>query len=193
MDYGFGGAPEEAYVRSGIQDQVLAAGGEMLPVRRLEFLPTELPEGLDLRQADIHEAALNSDVLINVPIAKHHGLARLTLGMKNLMGVILDRPAIHRNLGQRLADLSSRLRPALTVIDAVRILLDHGPTGGSLEDVRKSDTVIASPDIVAADSYGATLFGLSPSDLAYIPAGESLGLGRSDLGALRIEEIVVGA
>jgi uncharacterized protein (DUF362 family) len=131
-------------------------------------------------------------VVIDVPIAKHHGLARLTLGMKNLMGVIYDRPAMHRNLGQRLADLSSRVRPTLTVVDAVRMLMDHGPTGGSLEDVRQADTLIVSPDIVAADSYAATLFGLKPDDLAYVRAGAQLGLGRSDLNSLKIEEINVG-
>jgi uncharacterized protein (DUF362 family) len=193
LDYGFGGSPARAYARSGIQDQVLAAGGELLSLTRLQFVPTDLPQGLDLRSAEIHEAALNSDVVINVPIAKTHGLARLTLGMKNLMGVILDRQAIHRNIGQRLADLTSRIRPALTVIDAVRILTANGPTGGNLDDVRKIDTVIASPDIVAADAYGATLFGLPPGDLDYIVAGAAMGLGRSDLAALRIEEIAVGA
>ena len=192
LDYGFGGSPTSAYVRSGIEEQVLAAGGEMLPLTRLQFLPTDLPQGLDLKSAEIHEAALNADVFINVPIAKTHGLARLTLGMKNLMGVILDRQAIHRNIGQRLADLTSRIRPALTVIDAVRILTANGPTGGNLDDVRKIDTVIASPDIVAADAYGATLFGLQPGDLDYITAGTAMGLGRSDLAALRIEEIAVG-
>jgi len=192
LDYPFGGSPDEAYARSGIQEQVLAAGGEMLSLSRLQFLPTDIPEGLDLRTADIHEQALQSDVIISVPIAKTHGLARLTLGMKNLMGLILDRQAIHRNMGQRLADLTSRLRPALTVIDAVRILTANGPTGGNLDDVLKLDTVIASPDIVAADAYASTLFGLQPSDLEYVVAGAAMGLGRSDLGSLRIEEIPVG-
>jgi uncharacterized protein (DUF362 family) len=192
LDYPFGGSPDEAYVRSGIQEQVETAGGEMVPLSKMQFLPTEIPQGLDLRSAEIHELALQSDVLIDVPIAKNHGLAILTLGMKNLMGLILDRQAIHRNLGQRLADLTSRIRPTLTVIDAVRILTANGPTGGNLDDVRKLDTIIASPDIVAADAYASTLFGLRPSDLAYVAAGEAMGLGRSDLASLRIEEIAVG-
>jgi uncharacterized protein (DUF362 family) len=74
----------------------------------------------------------------------------------------------------------------------VRILTAHGPTGGNLDDVRKIDTVIASPDIVAADSYAATLFGLRPDELDFVVAGAAMGLGRSDLSALRIEEIAVG-
>jgi len=192
MDFPFGGGPEEAYVRSGIQEQVLAAGGQMEIMSGFKFVPTEIPQGLDLRRCEIYDDVLNADVVIDVPIAKDHGLARLTLGMKNLMGVIRDRPAMHRNLGQRLADLTSRVRPALTVVDAVRILVANGPTGGNLNDVRKTDTVIATPDIVAADSYAATLFGLQPHDLAYVRAGTEMALGRSDLGSLRIEEIAVG-
>ena len=192
MDYPFGGTPEQAYVRSGIQEQVVAAGGEMVIMSQFKFVATEIPQGLDLRQCDIYDDVLNADVVINVPIAKHHGLARLTLGMKNLMGVIRNRPMMHHKLGQRLADLTSRVRPALTVVDAVRILVDNGPTGGSLDDVRKTDTVIASPDIVAADSFAATLFGLQPNDLAYIRAATAMGLGLSDLDSLKIEEIAVG-
>jgi uncharacterized protein (DUF362 family) len=192
MDYPFGGGPEEAYARSGIQEQVVAAGGEMEVMSRLKFVSTEIPQGVDLRQCHIYDQVLNANVVIDVPIAKHHNLARLTLGMKNLLGVIRDRSAMHRNLGQRLADLTSRVRPALTVVDAVRILMDHGPTGGNLDDVRQLDTLIVSPDIVAADSYAATLFGLQPKDLAYVQAAAAMGLGRSDLEGLEIEEISVG-
>jgi uncharacterized protein (DUF362 family) len=193
MDSPFGSGPEVAYARSGIQDQVLAAGGQMEIMARFKFVLTEIPEGLSLHEKEIYEDVLKADVLINVPIAKHHNLGGLTLGMKNLMGVITDRPAMHGKLGQRLADLSSRVRPDLTVVDAVRILLRHGPTGGSLDDVKKLDTVIASPDIVAADSYAATLFGRDPQALSFVRAGTAMELGRSDLDNLKIEEIAVGS
>jgi uncharacterized protein (DUF362 family) len=111
--------------------------------------------------------------------------------MKNLMGLIQNRSSIHANIGQRLADLTSLFRPTLTVVDAVRILMDNGPTGGNLGDVKKLDTVIISPDIVAADSYATTLFGLRPEDIAYIPAAAAMGLGRSDLENLKIEDVPV--
>jgi uncharacterized protein (DUF362 family) len=189
MDHPFGGTPEEAYAVSGIQEQVHAAGGEITSMSRLKFIPIDIPSGKSLAKTAIYDDILNADVLINVPIAKHHSLARLTLGMKNLMGTIQDRPAIHADIGQRLADLTSRIYPTLTVVDAIRILMNHGPTGGSLEDVKKMDTVIVSPDIVAADSFAAALFGLRPDDLAYVSAGAAMGLGRKDLENLRIEEI----
>jgi uncharacterized protein (DUF362 family) len=193
MDYPFGGAVEQAYVKSGIQEQTLASGGEMEPFAYLKFVKTDLPEGLDIKSCHIYDEVLSADVVINVPIAKQHGLARLTLGMKNLMGVIRDREAMHSNLGQRLADLTSKVRPALTVVDAVRILLYGGPSGGDLNAVKKLDTVIASPDIVAVDSYAATLFNLAPVDLTYVRAGAAMGLGRSDLENLKIEEIAIGS
>jgi uncharacterized protein (DUF362 family) len=193
MDNPFGGTPEEAFQRSGIQEQVLAAGGEMEVMAQFKYVPTDIPEGRDLRSCDIYDEVLNADLVIDVPIAKHHNLARLTLAMKNLMGVIRDRPAMHVNLGQRLPDLASRVRPGLIVVDAVRVLVANGPTGGNLDDVRKLDTVIATTDIVAADSYAATLFGMSPVDLDYVRAGTEMGLGRSDLGNLNLQEISLGA
>jgi uncharacterized protein (DUF362 family) len=193
LDYPFGGSSGRAYVSSGIEEQVKQAGGEMEPIAFFKFVPIEIPQALSLNRFDIYEDVLHADVVINVPIAKHHSLARLTLGMKNLMGVIQDRPTIHRNIGDRLADLANFIRPTLTLIDAVRILRANGPTGGNLGDVQKIDTVIASPDIVATDSYASTLFNLQPSDLAFVRAGAGLGLGRMDLEQLKIEEIVVDA
>ena len=189
MDLPFGGSTEEAYAVSGIQEQVVAAGGEMERMTSLKYVPADMSMALDLRSCDIYEDVLNADVVISVHIAKHHGLARLTLGMKNLMGVIRNRQAIHRNMGQRLADLTARIRPALTVVDAVRILTANGPTGGDLADVQKLDTVIASPDIVSADAFAATLFGLQPGDLDYVRAAAEMGLGRMDLENLRIAEV----
>jgi uncharacterized protein (DUF362 family) len=78
-------------------------------------------------------------------------------------------------------------------VDAVRVLMDNGPTGGNLNDVMQLDTLIVSPDIVAADSYATTLFGLQPNDISFIRAASAMGLGISDLGNLRIEEIDAGA
>jgi uncharacterized protein (DUF362 family) len=193
FDFPFGGSAQEAYVRSGIDEQVRAAGGEMMPMPDFKFVSTDIPNGVDLKRTKAFKDALEADVLIDVPIAKHHGSARLTLGMKNLMGLVLDRGAIHNNLGQRIADLTSLFRPKLTVVDAIRILMNHGPSGGNLDDVNKMDTIIVSPDIVAADSYATTLFGLQPDDIAYIRAASNMGLGNSDLKSLKIEEIAVGS
>ncbi|MBI4318470.1 MAG: DUF362 domain-containing protein [Chloroflexi bacterium] len=191
MDYPFGGSAEQAYVRSGIKKAVEAAGGEMEVMARMKYRETAIPSGRDLKKWAVYQDALKADVLINVPIAKHHSLARLTLGMKNLMGLILDRNSIHSNIGQRVADLASLLTPTLTIVDAVRILTRNGPTGGSLDDVKKLDTVIASHDFVAADAYAVTLFGLKPDDIDYIRAGAAMDLGKLDLKNIRTEQIQI--
>lgn len=191
MDIPFGGTPESAYAISGIEEAVNVAGGEMEVMSPVKFVKTPIPEGRDITEWEVYRDVLEADLVINVPIAKHHSLARLTLGGKNLLGVITRRSSMHRNLGQRIADLVSVVRPTLTVVDAVRILVEHGPTGGSLNDVKKMDTVIASHDIVAADAYAATLFGLTGADIGYVQAAAEMGLGTLDLGSVRIEEINV--
>ena len=191
MDQPFGGTPDQAYARSGIGEAVKAAGGQMEVMSKMKYQDTAIPDGRDITRWPVYQDVLKADVFIDVPIAKHHSLARLTLGMKNLMGVVQNRSGLHINLGQRIADLTSLVRPTLTVVDAVRILMDHGPTGGSLDDVKLTNTVIASHDIVAADAYAATLFGLTAADIPATVAGAEMGLGTMDWGSVRTEEISV--
>jgi uncharacterized protein (DUF362 family) len=191
MDLPFGGSPESAYAMSGIADAVKAAGAEMEVMNRAKFRNTEIPEGRDISSWPVYQEILNADVVINVPVAKHHNLARLSLGAKNLLGVVLKANQMHVNLGQRTADLMSLVRPTLTVVDAVRTLMAHGPTGGNLGDVRLTNTVIASHDMVAADAYAATLFGLTGKDIAYVSAAGEMGLGTLDLASIKIEEIAL--
>jgi len=189
MDSGFGGSPKKGYIRSGIQEQVESAGGEMVLMPSFKYVSTPIPDGQDIKEWDFYEDILTADLVIDVPIAKDHGSTRLTLGMKNLMGVVLNRGGLHANLGQRIADITSRIRPGLTVVDAVRILTANGPTGGNLDDVKKLDTVIASADIVAADSYATRLFDLKPDDIRYIVAAAKMDLGRKDVENLTIAEV----
>jgi uncharacterized protein (DUF362 family) len=193
MDNPFGGTIQKAYEVSGIKEQVEAAGGEMASMPLYKFVSTKIPSAVVLKTTEVFEDILKTDVLINVPIAKQHGSSRLTLGMKNLMGVIHNRGALHVDLGQCIADLNILIKPQLTVVDAVRILTDNGPTGGNLADVTKMDTVIASPDVVAADSYATSLFGMKPEDLDYIMIGTRMGLGRSDLQNLNVQVIQLDA
>ena len=192
MDFPFGGSPQAGYETSGIAAAAKAAGGVMEAMNRLKFRKTALPQGKVLRSSYVYGDILDADTVINVPIAKNHGSATLTLGMKNLMGVIQDRNTLHAiGLHQAIADLNSAVKPQLTIVDAIRILTANGPTGGSLDDVKRLDTVIASADVVAADAYAATLFDMKPADVKYIKLGAEMGLGTMDLGNVRIEEIVV--
>jgi uncharacterized protein (DUF362 family) len=189
MDTPFGSPAEEAYRVSGIQAAAEKAGAEVQIMAPTGFREYRIPDGRDLASWPIYGDILSCDTLINVPIAKDHGMTRLTLGGKNLLGVILDPGAIHANIGQRTADLMSVCRPTLTVVDAVRVLTANGPTGGDLNDVERLDTVIAGPDLVAADAFAATLFDLSGADIPYVTAAYDMGLGEMDLEKVDIRRV----
>ncbi len=191
MDQPFAGTPDAAYVNSGIQQAVEAVGGKMEIMADMKYREVDIPQGKDLKRWRVYGEILDADLIINVPVAKTHGLSRLTLGGKNLMGVVMDRGEFRRNLGQRIADIVSLVRPALTVIDAVRIMVRNGPTGGSPDDLKVMNTVIASADIVAADSYATGLFGLKPANIGFIQAAADMGLGTMDLSSIKIEELEV--
>ena len=155
MDSPFAGiSPTSAYAASGIEAAVKAAGGEMEVMSPIKFAKFDIPQGKSITSWNFYRDVLETDVLIDVPIAKNHSMARLTLGGKNLLGVVSNPNQLHSDLAQRIADILSLVRPTLTVVDAYRILVEHGPTGGSLNDVRQAKTIIASHDIIAADAYG---------------------------------------
>jgi uncharacterized protein (DUF362 family) len=188
MDQPFGGTAQGAYQISGIADAVRKAGGEMEVMTPIKFVEANIPDGRDIHRWNVYDDILKADLVINVPIAKTHSLGLLSLGGKNLMGVITQPARFHANLGQRVADLMSRVRPGLTVVDAVRILVRNGPTGGSLNDVVQKDTVIASADPVAADAYATAFFNIPPDRISYIKAAADMGLGTLDWKALKVAE-----
>lgn len=179
------------YIQSGIAEAAKAVGAEVSFVDERKFKEMDI-KGEVLKSWPLYTEVFEADKVINIPIAKHHGLAKLTMAMKNWMGIMGgSRRQIHQRLDESLVDLSIFVKPALTILDAVRILTSNGPQGGSLEDVKKIDTVIVGVDQVAVDSYGATLFGMKGSDLGYVRIADKRGLGRMDLSKLRIKKINV--
>jgi uncharacterized protein (DUF362 family) len=136
---------------------------------------------------------LQSDVLINVPVLKSHGGARLTIAMKNLMGVVWDRGYWHLNdLHQCIADFATYRQPDLTVVDAYNVMLRHGPRGVSEADVVNMRAQLLAVDQVAADAAAARLFGLEDAaEVGYIRIAHEMGAGRMDLENLRIQRLVL--
>jgi uncharacterized protein (DUF362 family) len=183
--------PRRCYVQSGIAPAARALGADVDYMDERKFRDTAI-NGEALKSWPLYTDIFEADKVINIPIAKHHGLAKLTLSMKNWMGVMGgSRRQIHQKLDQSLVDLSMKIKPTLTVLDAVRVLTANGPQGGSLDDVKKLDTIIVGIDPVAIDSYGATLFGMKGSDLGYVTLGNKLGLGTMDLNKVAIKKITV--
>jgi uncharacterized protein (DUF362 family) len=179
---------KRCYVRSGIQDAVKQAGGDMLFVDDYRVKKMAL-KGEWLKEWEIVQDVVESDVLINVPIAKVHSLCRLTLGGKNWLGATAGaRNQFHQSLDKSIVDLSAFFKPRLTVLDAYRILVRNGPQGGRLSDTELRKTVIAGTDPVAVDSMGASLFPVEPRELPYLALARERGLGEFDLGKVRLEK-----
>lgn len=179
------------YRQSGIADAAAAAGAEMVHMDSRKYRDVRL-NGTALKSWPLYGEIFEADKVINVPIAKTHSLSRLTLGMKNWMGVMGGvRFRVHQRLDESLVDLIRVIKPTLTVLDAVRILTANGPTGGDLGDVKRLDTVVAGTDQVAVDAYGATLFGMRGSDLEHVRLAAKAGLGVMDLSKLQIRRIGV--
>jgi len=134
---------------------------------------------------------IETDRLINMPIVKHHSLSACTIGMKNLYGVLGGRRhQLHQSIDQSIVDLTAFFKPTLTVVDATRVLLRNGPTGGSLDDVLIADSVICSIDPVAADSRGAEFMSLTGEKVGHIILAETSGLGKIDYRSIGYKEIL---
>jgi uncharacterized protein (DUF362 family) len=180
------------YVQSGIEPASQKAGAEVSHIDDRKFKEVAIPRGEAIKSWPLYRDILEADKIINVPIAKHHSLSGLTLSFKNWMGVMGgSRGRIHQNINESLVDLATVVRPALVVLDAVRILTANGPQGGNLKDVKQLDTIIVGVDQVAVDSYGATLFGKKGADLGVVIAAHRRGMGIMDLEKLLIKKIEV--
>ncbi|MBI4830017.1 MAG: DUF362 domain-containing protein [Candidatus Lindowbacteria bacterium] len=179
-----------SYDSSGIAKAAEDAGASVTQVLDRKFRTVAIPRGVSMKEWLLYEDVAAADVLINIPIAKHHGSTRLTLGMKNMMGIAGgDRGDWHTDLHQRIADFATVTAVDLTILDAYRILTDRGPASGTEKDVRKEGLLVAGTDRVAVDAFGATIFGLEPRELGFVQKAFELGLGEMDLTKVKQQRI----
>ncbi|MBI3178157.1 MAG: DUF362 domain-containing protein, partial [Deltaproteobacteria bacterium] len=163
--------PERCFERSGIRGVLPDAATLVLPSSNA-FRTVEVG-GQALRVAEVLYPFVDADKVINVALVKHHGLSAATMCLKNWYGVLGGhRVRLHQDLHRSIADLGAMMKPTLSILDATRILLANGPTGGSLADVKTLDLVAAGVDEVALDAFGATLLGLRGSDLGFLKEAE---------------------
>ncbi len=176
------------YSNSGIESAVKDAKGKIVSgASESYYQDVTVKQGKKLKKAKVHELILESDVFINVPILKHHSSADLTIGMKNLMGVVWDRGYWHsNNLHQCISDFTSFRKPDLTVVDAYYVMKRNGPRGVSKNDVLTMKSQIISTDIVAADAAAAKLFGSDPNKIDYIRIADEMKIGTMNLDKLSI-------
>ncbi len=180
----------KAYLNSGIKGAVEGIKDSRAVVEYVDerrFVEVTVERARALKKWYFYKDILEADRFINIPVAKHHSESRLTMCLKNMMGAIGGwRGRIHVGLNQNIADMNLLLRPDLHVLDATRILLRNGPTGGRLEDVEVRNLVFAGTDPVALDAYGTTLFGLKPADIGHITKAHESGRGEMDLNKIKV-------
>ena len=168
---------------------VLDAGAEVVLPAAHRFRGMRL-KGEVLDDWPVFLPLVNADKVINVPIAKHHNLARYTAAMKNWYGSIGGRRnRLHQNIDVSIADLAQFIQPTLTIVDANRVLMRNGPQGGNIADAKDMHTVIATTDQVAADAYGCQLIGRTAAEIPYIVMGHERGLGTMHWQDLRFAEV----
>jgi uncharacterized protein (DUF362 family) len=180
----------KAYNNSGIKAAVEAIKDPRAVVEFVDdrgFVELKVEKAKALKKWYFYKEILEADRFINIPIAKNHSEARLTMCLKNMMGAIGGwRGRIHVGLHQNIADMNLLLRPDLHVLDATRIMLRNGPSGGSLEDVAVKNLVFAGADPVALDAIGTGLFGMKPADIGYIIKAHQAGRGEMDLNKIKV-------
>lgn len=189
---------QKCYKNSGIEAAAKAAGAKVMPAHLESYYRTvSLPQGKKLKSTKVHEAILNSDVWINVPILKNHGGANLTISMKNHMGIVWDRGFFHQNdLQQCIADICTLQKKAvLNVVDAYRVMKTNGPRGRSESDVVLTKGLFISKDIVAVDTAAAKFFNqvrdMPLETVSHLANGEALKIGTMDLDKLNIKRIKI--
>jgi uncharacterized protein (DUF362 family) len=188
----------KCYKNSGIQAAVEKAGGKMMPAHEESYYrEVSLPNAVNLKSTKIHEAILDCDVWINVPVLKMHGGAKMSVSLKNLMGIVWDRRYFHsNNLQQCIADCNTlSKKPVLNIIDAYRVIKSNGPQGRSESDVALAKGLFISPDSVAADTAAIKFYSqISPMQLSaveHVSKAEALKVGTTRIEGLNVKRIKV--
>lgn len=181
------------YKTSGIEAVAKDAGAIMAPGNSEKYYQNvEIPNAVKLKKSQVHELIMEADTFINVPVLKDHAGSRLTISMKNLMGIVWDRVWWHyNNLHQCIADFSLYRKPDLNVVDAYRVTMANGPQRARPDDIALKKSLILSSDIVAADAAAAKIYGIEPDQVRYIKLAHQLKVGEINLEALNIQKVVL--
>lgn len=180
------------YKNSGIERAAKDAGAKVVSGDTEKYYQEiEIPGGIRLKRAKVHELLLETDVFLNIPILKHHSSTRMTGALKNMMGVVWDRGYWHSNdLNQCIADYALfEKKPDLNIIDCYNVVVKNGPQGISREDMVQMRSLILTTDWVAGDTAASKMLNIPTEKIEYIPMAHKLGVGNMNLESLNIRRI----
>jgi uncharacterized protein (DUF362 family) len=177
---------------SGVHAAAIGAGAVYAPSESEGYYQNVAVNGRRLKETMIHEAVLECDVLISVPVLKQHGGGGVSSSAKNLMGCVWNRRVYHANgLQSCIADFLLVRKPDLSIVDADRVITKNGPRGGSLSELVVMKSLLISQDVVAVDTAASVMLGRKPDEVEHIRLATEAGLGRMDLSNLNIERIKI--
>jgi len=180
------------YRNSGIERASKDAGAKVVPANSESYYQEVIIKGGQvLKTTKVHHLILETDVFLNVPVLKDHSSTRITCCLKNMMGSVWDRGFWHKNnLDQCIADYANfERKPVLNIVDCSNVMTKNGPQGVSKEDVVNMQSLLISPDWIAADAAAAKLLGRNPADINYISLAHKMGLGNMNLESVNIKRI----
>jgi uncharacterized protein (DUF362 family) len=179
--------PASCFTLSGIGKAANDAGAEVVLPKENLFRITTLSGGRLIKDWPIFfEPLSKADKLIGIAPVKNHHRAGASMTMKNWYGLLEGRRNIfHQDINTIIAELAMMVKPTLVILDGTEVMITNGPTGGSISDLKRTNTLIASTDCVAADAYGCGLLGMKVSDLPYLAKAEKGGAGTADYESLK--------
>ena len=179
--------PASCFSLSGIGKAATDAGAKVILPRPGLFRNTTLAGGKLIRDWPVFYGPFEkADKLIGVTPLKDHHRSGASMTMKNFYGLLGGRRNIfHQDINTIIAELAMMVKPSLVILDGTETMISNGPTGGSVSDLKRTNTLIASCDCVAADSFGCGLLGLKVPDLPYLQKAQQAGAGTTDYKSLK--------
>jgi len=174
--------PTSCFELTGIGPAARRAGARVVLPTEDRFESYSLAGGrLIIRWPVLTRPLREVDKLIGLAPVKDHHRSGASLTMKNWYGLLGGRRNIfHQQIHTIITELAMLARPTLVILDGTTSMMTNGPTGGSLDDLKDTRTMIVGTDAVAVDSAGAQLLGRSVEDLPYLRMAAEAGLGAVD-------------
>jgi uncharacterized protein (DUF362 family) len=171
---------DKAFEATGMKDMCSRNGVEWLNLRYVkDKVKLQIPNGEALKSITVPRLVTESAV-ISAAKLKTHADTGVTLGMKNMFGLLPDKfkGKYHlKGISKVVVDINTVLRPALTVIDGFVGMEGQGPADGTPVQM---NLIIAGTDVVATDATACRIMGINPYEIKHIRKAFEKGLGKSE-------------
>ncbi len=161
---------------SGYMELAKKYDAEIVDVDKRPVVEITVPDALLIEKVKVSEAFMEADVRINVPVMKTHDQLKVTLGVKNLKGVLpkyMKRNFHKTGVVKGILDLNKAVHVDLTVLDAIVAMEGLGPSFGPKVEL---DTIIASKDVYALDRIASKIMGFDAEELDYLVEADAAGI-----------------